>query len=203
MVKFVKFIWSVVLALSLFCVGFLAADKLCLRENVIRLHVVANSDTEEDQSTKLAVRDAVTAYLNNEMKSIKDSDEAKAFIEKHLDQIQDAASATLCGLGVTDPVSVTFDKETFDTRYYDTFKLPSGVYQSLRINIGNAQGQNWWCVVFPSLCIPETAQTFRTTAVSAGFDDGLANTLSGEDGYEVRFFFLDCFGKLENFFYSK
>ena len=112
------------------------------------------------------------------------------------------AEATLERLGVREKVCVSFEKEAFPVRYYDTFKLPSGVYQSLRIRIGQAQGRNWWCVVFPSLCVPQTGEEFRDVAAGSGFTDDLSRTLNGETGYEVRFFLLDLLGWLENKIYG-
>ena len=92
--------------------------------------------------------------------------------------------------------------EEFATRYYDTFTLPAGIYEALRITIGEGEGQNWWCVVFPTLCVGATVEEFEETAHCAGFSDGLTGALTGEDGYEVRFFFLDALGKLENFLHK-
>ena len=88
-------------------------------------------------------------------------------------------------------------------RQYDTFALPSGVYESLRISIGEAQGKNWWCVVFPSLCMPAVGENFSDAAAGAGFDDGLTNTLQQKKGYEIRFFLLDWLGWLENLLFRK
>jgi stage II sporulation protein R len=100
--------------------------------------------------------------------------------------------------GINETVNVTFEKETFPIRHYDTFSLPSGVYQSLRIRIGQAEGKNWWCVVFPTLCIPQTGDGFQEVAAGSGFSDDLTLSLTREEGYEVRFFLLDWLGQLEN-----
>jgi len=86
-------------------------------------------------------------------------------------------------------------------RNYDTFRLPAGVYESLRIVIGEGEGKNWWCVVFPELCLPATAEGFESVAVGSGFSEALSGALTGETQYEIRFFLLDCFGRLENFFF--
>lgn len=203
MTKTVRFIWSMVLILCMFCIGTILADKQHLQNEIIRLHVLANSDSETDQQIKLCVRDAVTAYLENSFGSITDVEEAKKYIRSHLSEIQILANKTLESVGSRDQASVYLTKEKFGLREYDTFSLPSGVYDSLRIDIGAAEGKNWWCVVFPSLCIPASSEAFRETAISSGFDDKLAGALSYEDGYEVRFFLLDCFGRLENLFFSK
>ena len=179
----------------------LLSDRVSLRENIIRLHVVADSDSPEDQQIKLKVRDAVTAYLETAMSKITDQNEAQKFIQENLEKIAKVANSTLESLGAVDTARVNLGPEAFGTRIYDTFSLPAGVYDSLRITIGNGEGKNWWCVVFPSLCLPATAAEFEQEAVACGMTDNLADTLSGEEGYEFRFFLLDCLGQIENFFH--
>ena len=98
---------------------------------------------------------------------------------------------------------VTLCKEAFDTRYYDTFTLPAGVYEALRITIGEGAGKNWWCVVFPTFCVPAAGEGFEDVAVDAGFSDALSGALTGEKPYELRFFFLDKLGELENRLFTK
>ena len=149
----------------------LISDREQLNENLIRLHVVANSDSEEDQNVKLQVRDAVTASLQQELENLGDVEAAKAYLQENLPKIEKIANETLAAAGFDQQAVVTLCKEAFDTRYYDTFTLPAGVYESLRIIIGEGQGHNWWCVVFPSLCIPATAKGFEDTAVGAGFTE--------------------------------
>ncbi len=201
MSKIIKFVWSAALVMSLFLVGILLADKLWLRENVIRLRVVAASDSVTDQQNKLLVRDAVTAYLETKMKNTDSVEAARVFLAGQLDALTEVATAVLCAQGCRDQVSVRMTEEAADSRKYDTFRLPSGVYQTLRIDIGEAEGKNWWCVVFPSLCIPATTDGFQSAAVGAGFNEGLTESLSQTEGFEVRFFLLDCLGKLEEFFF--
>lgn len=202
MSKLIKNLWSWVLVVCLFLTGILLADKLWLHENVIRLRVVASSDSECDQENKLLVRDAVNDYLKAKMKNTDSVSEARTFLSSQLDALTEVATAVLCANGCHDTVTVRLTKEATQSRTYDTFRLPSGVYETLRIDIGAAEGQNWWCVVFPSLCIPATTEGFRTAAVGAGFDDGLTESLSQTEGFEVRFFLLDCLGKLEEFLFS-
>lgn len=183
--------------------GSVLSDRKTLNEELIRLHVVAESDSEEDQSVKLLVRDGVTSFLQDTMGQITDVQEAKAYIQAQLPQIDIIANRILRDAGVDASAIVRFAKETFDTRYYDTFKLPAGVYESLRITIGEGQGKNWWCVVFPTLCVPATTDGFASVAAGAGFDDALTGALEGKEEYEIRFFLLDWLGKAENsFFYG-
>lgn len=178
-------------------------DRKTLNEDLIRLHVVAHSDSEEDQSIKLLVRDAVLASMQDELQKAADVDEAKAYLRENLPKIQAIANETLLKIGFDGEAVVTLCKEAFDTRYYDTFTLPAGIYESLRISIGEGEGKNWWCVAFPTLCIPVTTDGFEDAAVSAGFSETLSDTLTGDQRYEIRFYLLDAIGKLENIFYQE
>ena len=105
-------------------------------------------------------------------------------------------------MGFDGEAAVSLCKEAFDTRYYETFTLPAGVYEALRITIGEGNGKNWWCVVFPSLCVPATSSGFEDAAVGAGFSDTLSGAVTGEEDYEVRFYLLDTLGRLENILFE-
>ncbi len=182
-----------------FWVGVLIADRQALNENIIRFHVVANSNLEEDQSIKLQVRDAVLNRIQKDLHQITDVETARKYLQDNLMLIQRIANETLAALGCEEKALVTLCKEKFGTRIYDTFTLPAGVYESLRISIGEAAGKNWWCVAFPTLCIPATAECFVAAAAGAGFSEPLSKTLTREPGYEIRFFLLDAMGNVQNF----
>lgn len=190
---------AALLAFSGFLFG-VAEQGALLHENLIRLHVVANSDSEADQAVKLRVRDAITDYLAPVLAGFESREEAEEYLQAHLPDLQKIANEVLARLGSRDTAVVTLALEEFPKRIYDTFSLPSGVYESLRIRIGDAQGQNWWCVVFPQLCLPATSEGFDVTAAAAGFPESLTEALQGDN--EIRFFFLDCLGQLENFFFE-
>ena len=198
--KLVKRVALVALVAALFWCGTCIADRQKLREELIRLHVVANSDSEADQNVKLQVRDAIVASLRQGMSDAVDVEQAKAYLQMHLPQLEELANQVLQNAGFTETAIVTLDLESFPKRIYDTFSLPSGVYESLRVTIGEGAGENWWCVVFPELCLPATAEGVENVAVSSGFPDSLTGALTGEEKYQIRFFFLDCLGKLENIF---
>ena len=180
----------------------LIRDRNSLDSELIRLHVVANSDSETDQSIKLQVRDAVLAAVESDLEKIADMEQAKVYLQENLPKIQKIANDTLSSLGFDGDAVATLCREAFDTRVYDTFSLPAGVYESLRITIGEGTGRNWWCVTFPSLCLPATSEEFEDAAVGAGFSETLSGTLSGEEKYEIRFFLLDALGRLENIFFE-
>ena len=178
----------------------LISDRQTLNEELLRLHVVAASDSEEDQAIKLRVRDAVIESISEDLANVADMEQARAYILENLPKIQKTANDTLEALGCTDEAVATLKEELFDTRVYDTFTLPAGVYDALRITIGEGEGKNWWCVAFPTLCIPATSEGFEEVAAGAGFSETLTETLEGE--YEIRFYLLDLLGRLEGILWN-
>jgi len=181
------------------CWGIIG-DRQTLNQELIRLHVVADSDSDRDQQIKLRVRDAVMESLSKAMADMTDVEQAKLYIQAQLPKIEKIANDTLQYLGCESTARVSFQEEVFDTRIYDTFTLPAGVYEALRITIGSGEGKNWWCVVFPTLCMSAVSEEFADVAVGAGFSDSLTAALEGKEGYEVRFYLLDMLGKLEGYF---
>ena len=181
---------------------FLMADRQKLQDELIRFHVVAHSDSEKDQSVKYLIRDAVLESIQTDLQKISDVQEAKNYLHDNLPNIQKLVNKTLDDLGIQEDARVSLGKEPFEIRHYDTFTLPAGVYESLRIVIGEGNGKNWWCVSFPSLCIPATTSGFSDVATSAGLSVSLVQTLSGNEDYSIRFFFLNQLGKLENIFFK-
>ena len=184
----------------LWCWG-LISDRQTLNEELLRLHVVAASDSQEDQDIKLRVRDAVLESISEDLANLSDMEQARAYILENLPKIQKTANDALKALGCTEEAVATLKEELFDTRVYDTFTLPAGVYDALRITIGEGEGQNWWCVAFPTLCIPATSQGFEEVAAGAGFSETLTETLEGE--YEIRFYLLDLLGRVEGILWNR
>ena len=171
----------------------IVTDSQALRENFLRLHVVGASDSQEDQDVKLLVRDAVLASLEEGLDDLTDPAAAYDYVERMLPKVEDAANRCLQAAGFSDTVQVSLTEEAFPTREYDTFSLPAGVYQALRVVIGEGEGKNWWCVVFPQLCVGED---FVETASVAGLSPELTGTLEGE--YEIRFWLLEKWGEMKN-----
>ncbi len=158
-------------------------------EDVIRLHVLANSDSEEDQSAKLLVRDAVLAEYGTALAGYADIESATAAAEALLPAITATAAQTLAIAGKNDPVRVTLTEESYPRRDYGAFSLPAGAYLSMRILIGNAAGQNWWCVLYPPLCL-ETSLSDKNNLSDAEW--GLMSS-NGRGKYTVRFKLLEVF----------
>ena len=171
------------------------AEQQRLSAKLIRLHVVANSDSAHDQAVKLEVRDAVFTAA----KTLLDgTDDPHATLAGHLDEIAAAAEARLRTLGEAHPVTVRLGKERFPTREYDTFALPAGVYESLRVTIGAGEGHNWWCVVFPSLCLTSSMDELELAAQTAGFSDEEIRLITGEEsGFVLKFRVLELLQKLK------
>ena len=192
---------GVCLLLAVFVwMGMVFADRRRLSRELIRFHVVAASDSEQDQNTKLLVRDAVIAYLQDAVGECEDMEDATKYLSEQIPTITSIANEVLEECGSNDVAVASLEMEAFPTREYDTFTLPAGVYHSLRITIGDGDGKNWWCVVFPTLCVGATAEDFEEIAAGSGFPESLTETLQQKDGYKVRFYLLDLLGNLENIF---
>lgn len=125
-----------------------------LPENIMRLHVIANSNSPQDQAVKLKVRDAVLTEAAKYYTDAENLQQASAAICVHLQSIEAAANSVLCENGFAERAVVQVTDCWFSTRDYDDFSLPAGKYRTLRVVIGEGSGKNWWCVVFPALCLP-------------------------------------------------
>ena len=179
----------------------LQAQSQRMAEKIIRLHVVANSDSDVDQAVKLRVRDAVLREAQN---VLSDASDAKQAITAQLPALEAAANAELRRQGSGDTACVSFRRELFPTRDYDTFSLPSGVYQSLRVTIGKGEGHNWWCVIFPSLCVPATADGFVDAAAAGGFSDAEIGLMTRANGaYTVKFRSLELLQALKKYLFGE
>ncbi len=124
-----------------------------LYDNIIRLHVLANSDSEADQALKLQVRDGILITVAELMEGVTDRAIAESILRENLAEIESAANTVLVREGSDYSASVTLTEELYPTREYESITLPAGEYTSLRVMIGEAEGRNWWCVLFPKLCI--------------------------------------------------
>lgn len=180
--------------------GGLLGDSARLREDILRLHVVGASNSSEDQQVKLQVRDAILGSLEEGLTDLTDPAEAMAYVQQMLPKLEQAANRVLAAADTGDTATVELGQEAFPVREYDTFSLPSGVYNSLRVTIGEGEGRNWWCVVFPQLCMGATSEEFVQTANTSDLPDSLTGALEGE--YEIRFWVLDKLGQLQNILFD-
>lgn len=187
-------IWErALIAALILCVVFgfqVEGEARELSSKLIRLHVVANSDSEADQSEKLQVRDAVLAYLAPKLEGVESAGDAAKIIESEIEGIRGAAA------GITDKsVTVKLARESFPTTDYDTFSLPAGVYNSLRVIIGKGAGHNWWCVVFPPVCGMPEIDPEAAAAIGLTGEDAELITRDGA-GYVVKFRVMEWLGWL-------
>ena len=185
--------WEISMLLALcitLCAGtWASARSEALSDALVRLHVIAVSDEAEEQEIKLRVRDSVLAYLEPRLEGADDAAEARELISAELDGIKAAAETAAEGR----KVSVTLSREYYPTRDYGSFALPAGSYESLRVVLGEGEGHNWWCVVFPPLCL--SAAEAENALETLGGDS--AQLLSGEgEGVVFKFRLLELWGEL-------
>lgn len=127
-----------------------------LAGEVLRFHVLANSDSEEDQETKLAVRDGILEYLEQYMPETSDVAGTTEWIRRHIDEIENVSRNIVKAEGSDDPVNAAVTTCWFPDKSYGDVSFPAGNYEALRIEIGAAKGHNWWCVLYPALCFLDT-----------------------------------------------
>ena len=162
---------------------FVSCDRV--REGVLRLHVIAASDSVADQTVKLAVRDEVLRTGAAIFDGSVTADQARERIAPFLPRLEEAANRVLRAEGFAYTATARLTEEYFDARSYDGVTLPAGRYRALKIVLGEGQGQNWWCVMFPPLCLP--AVTGEPEDVYAVFNGDGAKVVQGEPEYEIRF----------------
>ena len=195
--KYLVLFTSMILALCLFC-GFMPteADHI-IYDNTVRLHVLANSDSEHDQEVKLIVRDTVLKEVSTLLQNAETPDDAVSVLTENLDRIRLVCGEVLAGLGEDLAVTVMLSEEKYPTRHYETMSLPAGTYKSLRIMLGAAEGKNWWCVLYPALCT-NVAKT-EASLIKTGFSPEQIEVLTNGESpkYKIKFKILEIFG--ENF----
>ena len=158
-----------------------------LSRKMIRMHVLANSDTEADQTLKLQVRDRVLSVAEDILRQSENMAQAARKLEEALPQITEEARQEIEAQGYDYPVTTELVPDIFPTRDYDGFSLPGGNYTALRVIIGEGKGHNWWCVVFPPLCTA-AAENWEETALSAGLSPQEVELMTGaEPVYVLKF----------------
>lgn len=193
------YIWEIALliGLAVFLISGVAALQTGaeLSDKVVRLHVLANSDSQEDQALKLQVRDAVLTHTEAVLDAVSDRKEAERLLRSALPELERLASEEIRGRGYQYPVSLELDSMEFPTRAYDGFTMPAGEYLALRVVIGAGEGQNWWCVVFPPLC---TAAISDVSVTAAGLSQEEIALIAQEEGYLLKFKAVEFWETLRN-----
>lgn len=172
-------------------------NVLCedLRHNILRLHIVANSDSTADQELKIKIRDEILAETSDLFLNVTDLETAKTEVENSLEEFEKIANSVIKQNGFNYTAKAYLDEHYFDTRVYDNFTLPAGYYPSLVIKLGKADGKNWWCVVFPTVCIPAAAKGDLTDSVN----EKSANIAKQSSQYVMRFKTVEIYEKIKNF----
>lgn len=139
--------------------GIAAQERLQehLAQEVLRFHVLANSDSEEDQALKITVRDRILAHLESEMPDDMDVQSTVRWIRRHIDELEEVSRETVTEQGYDYPVNAAVTTCWFPDRTYGEMTFPAGNYEALRVELGDAQGHNWWCVLYPGLCFTDAA----------------------------------------------
>lgn len=179
---------SVLIALVLCCViNVNAFSKQCdsIREKMLRMHVIANSDSVEDQELKLKVRDAVLEEGKELFDGSVTSEDAEKILVPHIEELEKVALETIKSEGFDYKVKITVGEEYFKTRTYDnSVTLPAGYYTAVKVVIGEGQGQNWWCVMFPPMCLPAANAECELSDV---LNDDETDIVTNSEKYKFKF----------------
>ncbi len=183
--------------LIIFTLSFSDFEKGCenIYSNMLRLHVIANSDSETDQMLKLLVRDEILKTGKEIFDGSINKNNAENKLEAQTGLLEEAAEDTLRSHGCNKKVTVSFEKSYFNTRKYENITVPSGFYDALRVEIGDAKGKNWWCVMYPPLCLPAVCKSEENAVFS---EDG--KTVLGSDiKLDVRFKIVEIYQSTKNY----
>ena len=166
-----KYILSFFGIVAIFCAVFFCTKKGNeVNDDYLRIHITANSNSDFDKNIKYKVKDAVVDFLIPMLGDVKDKESAEILLKDNLQKIEAVANDALCRFGVKYNAQVTLVEEKIPTRVYDDFSLQSGVYQSLKIDLGQAKGDNGWCVVFPAVCFTSSKNPQNLEYISKIWD---------------------------------
>ena len=189
---------SVFLTLIICIIATVSFENSCkgIREEILRLHVIANSDEDFDQELKLRVRDAVLMSGEAVFSGSEDIISAEGKIAEKTDILKTAAEETIRSFGYDYNVKIELKRSYFPTRVYDDLTLPAGYYKAVRIIIGEGKGKNWWCIMFPPLCLP--AATGNREVIGKYLNDKEMDVVTANPKYEVRFWLIEKYYDLKN-----
>lgn len=180
---------------SLLLTNWLNTEQDNLAEGMIRLHVIANSNSDEDQALKLEVRDEILLYAETLYEKELTSEQAQAIFEENLPQLEAVGRLASRGYEISAEVTELW----FPTKTYDHFALPSGEYTALQVKIGEAQGENWWCVAYPPLCVGAASQTVDQAVEVGNFTQSQKEMITGE-GYVLKFKSIELWENMKEYF---
>lgn len=192
----ISIVTGLVAALIFSVVGF-GTDCEQVRNNVVRLHILADSDCDADQNVKLLVRDALLESGADMFSGSVDVDSAAEALENEKEELVRVAENVLRENGFNYGVNINLEKEYYTTRSYDNYTLPAGEYLSLKVILGKGEGHNWWCVMFPPLCLPAASPSADIDAILGA--EG-AELIKSNPRYEVRFKIVEIYENIKNRF---
>ena len=189
---------GLILAVLVSFTGF-ATQCEDIPDRVLRLHILANSDSEEDQALKLKVRDRIVTESAGLFDQVTDRESARAVVEKNMDALREAAQDEVYRQGYSYPVSMELTHMYFTTRVYGETALPAGYYEALRVTIGAGAGHNWWCVIFPAMCLPVAEESQELDGVLN--EEQMEIVEVGESAqYEIKFKALEWHEQIVDWF---
>ncbi len=153
--NYIKAATKFLVVVLILCIVYSGSTQKQIADNVVRLHIVANSNTAEDQELKLKVRDAILEHVASQYPDGATREETTQYLKANLPQIEKIATQVLKENGSDDVVQARYGVFSFPTKEYDNLTLPAGMYEAVRVDLGEAQGENWWCVMFPPLCVAD------------------------------------------------
>ena len=181
--------------------SWLGQEQKELADSVIRFHVIANSDSREDQALKLAVRDRVLEEAESLYPEGATLAQAQAALVGHLNTLSAAGRAVVEEQGYDYPVTAVLEDCWFPTKEYEGFALPAGNYTALRVTIGEGKGQNWWCVAFPPLCLGAASETVDQALEAGHFTSDQGALVKGDgESYVLKFKAMELLGEIQGFF---
>ena len=191
---------SALSALILTVIMTLSFESTCsgIREKVLRLHVIANSDSVSDQALKYAVRDELLKDGESIFSGSETADEAEGKISDNILFLKETAEAVVHREGYGYPVSIDIGRTYFPTREYGDVTLPAGYYNAVRIIIGEGKGKNWWCVMFPPMCLPAASE--KNPELSDILSEEELKLVTEKEKYELRFWFVEKYYELKKKF---
>ncbi len=186
-------IFIFLLLISAYVTPFIQTSER-ISDDVFRLHILANSDNEEDQQLKLKVRDAVLKKGQNVFTDCSSLEEIIASCESNIDLFEETATECIKENGYNYSVNAYVDKEYFNTREYEEITLPSGIYNALKIEIGEAKGHNWWCVMFPAICLSAVSDSEMNNIL----DEEEIELINSDNKFEIRFKIVEIYEKIKS-----
>ncbi|MBR2714613.1 MAG: stage II sporulation protein R [Ruminococcus sp.] len=177
--------------------GSIPFESACtqLENDVLRLHILANSDSESDQELKLKVRDRILCDISPLYNGVKSKKEALEITEDNLSLVESIAAKVIKSSGYNYDVSASIKNKYFNTRYYENFTMPAGMYDTLEITIGDAKGKNWWCVMYPTLCVGAACEkSMKDDLSDSEFEVITSNEI------EFRFKIVEYFERISTLF---